>query len=435
MSRSLQRHLSISLGRAIATVGLLAALASFALAYFEAKEFQDDMLRQVAHFHVRERVTEPTQPDIETTGQVPLSDPESRISVVHLPRDKRPDWLSQDLAAGFHTLPDGTDRYRVFVLLTSNGERTVSAQLTDARNELAIDSALRTLVPLLILLPLLVWLIISIVRQKLAPIARISHELDQQPAERPTSIPTDGLPDEILPFAHAINRMFSRIETLIGQQRRFIADAAHELRTPLTALSLQARNLSHAKTVDAVQERGLALQAGIDRACKLTEQLLSLAATQAGANATTPIDVSRLVRDLMAQHMPLAETNGIDLGLDESAPMSLIGASDALRLILSNGLENALKYTPRGGDVTLRLMSTSNTDIIEIVDNGPGIPDDERERVIDAFYRIPGSPGSGSGPGLAIASEAATRLGGILSLHARPGGSGLIYRHSQRHPQ
>lgn len=106
-------------------------------------------------------------------------------------------------------------------------------------------------------------------------------------------------------------------------------------------------------------------------------------------------------------------------------------SAESLRLVLKNALENALKYTPAGSEVTLRIFSETGSLVIEVVDNGPGIPDTERERVFDAFYRMPGTPGSGSGLGLAITREAAARLGGTISLHGRPGMSGLVFRYRQ----
>ena len=104
---------------------------------------------------------------------------------------------------------------------------------------------------------------------------------------------------------------------------------------------------------------------------------------------------------------------------------------DALRLIFENALENALKYTPDGGEVTVRLLSDNDAAVIEVIDSGPGVPALERERVFDAFYRVPGAVGPGSGLGLAIAREAAIRLGGVVSLHERQDGSGMIFRYRQ----
>ncbi|HPE73485.1 MAG TPA: ATP-binding protein [Candidatus Competibacter sp.] len=443
MKRSLRRHLSMALGGVIVLAGLVAALASFSLAYFEAKEFQDDMLWQIAMLDVSDtgKLPLPKLPrrDVESA---PISDPESRIIVIYLPRDSMPAWIhlprgagsvwfAGELSPGFHTLSTSSGDLRVFVQDAETGERRVVAQLTEVRDEIAIDSGLRTLIPLLLLIPLLVGLIVRIVRSELMPITRLSRSLDEQPADRPRAISDADLPDEITPFVHAINRLLARVNLLIGQQRRFIADAAHELRSPLTALSLQTQNLLHAGSLEAMRERVIPLQDGIERARHLTEQLLSLARTQASAAETSVVDVSVMARELMAERLPLAEAKGIDLGLEETAPLFMRGSWEALWLVVSNALENALKYTPEGGAVTLRLLSDERSDVIEIVDNGPGIPISERERVFDAFYRMPGADGEGSGLGLAIVREVAIRLGGVLSLHERPDGTGLVFRYRQ----
>lgn len=433
MKRSLQRHLSFMLGGAILLAGMAAAIASFGLAYSEAKEFQDDMLRQIATLAVdRHAVASSIEMQRPERIDKAISDPESRVMVIHLPGDSRPDWLPSGLSAGFHTLDSGTEQLRIFVRYRQSGEHTVVAQPTDTRDEIAINSALRTLIPLLLLLPLLTWLIVRIVRTELAPITQLSTSLDEQPTDKPQPIADDRLPNEITPFVHAINRLLERVNHLMGQQRRFIADAAHELRSPLTALSVQVQNLSQAGSLEAMRERVIPLQEGIERAQKLTEQLLSLAKTQAGTTGETMVDISLMSRELIAEYLPIAEAKQIDLGLDEVAPLFMHASPGVLRLILKNALENALKYTPKGGEVTIRLFSEGNFSVIEVIDNGPGIPMSERERVFDLFYRIPGTGGDGSGLGLAIAREAAIRLGGNLSLHARQEGDGLVFRYRQR---
>lgn len=430
--RSLQRHLSLMLGSTILLAGLAAATASFFLAYSEAREFQDDMLRQIATLSTGGAAESSLAwPRRQNAGVGALSDPESRIVILHLPDDPRPAWLSGDLAAGFHTLNTASERLRVFIRDTPPGQRTVVTQPTDARDEIAIDSALRTLIPLLLLLPLLAWLIVRIVRSELAPITRLSRRLDEQPADRPEPVPDPGLPEEITPFVQAINRLLERVNQLMAQQRRFIADAAHELRSPLTALSVQAQNLRQADSLDSLRDRVTPLQEGIERARHLTEQLLNLARTQAGASGAVEVSLSALVRELIAEYLPLAEDKNIDLGLEESTPLPVRAAPDALRLIIKNALENALKYTPAGGEVTIRLLSDHTHAVIEVVDNGPGIPASERACVFDAFYRIPGASGAGSGLGLTIAREAAMRLGGVVSLHERPEGCGLVFRYRQ----
>lgn len=432
MNRSLQRHLSVVSAGVILFAGLIAAIASFGLAFTDAREFQDDMLRQIAKLSaVRATASIPPlapQPDSINAG---ITDPESLVSIFHLPGDTAPVWLDRNLPAGLHTLDTDSGKLRVLVRDGENGLRTVVSQPTDVRDEIAINSAVRTLIPLLLLLPILVWLIAYIVRNELAPIMHLSRNLDEQPVERPQAITDKDLPHEITPFVHAINRLLKRVNKLMLQQRRFIADAAHELRSPLTALSLQVQNLKSAETLEAVRERVVPLQEGIERARLLTEQLLSLARMQSGENAGSDINVSAMARELVADFLPLAEARRIDLGIEEVAQLHLHTEAEPLRVIIKNALENAIKYTPAGGKVTLRLLAENNKAVIEIVDNGPGIPVLEQERVFDPFYRIQDSSVAGSGLGLAIAREAAAHLGGSLSIHNAHEDAGLILRYTQ----
>lgn len=425
MSRSLERHLSRTLALAILLAGFVAGAASFWFAYGEAQEFQDGTLRQIAA--LAERQANGTAFE----GDVVPDDRESRVIVLHLPQDIRPGWLPANMTAGFYTLNSPEGRYRVLAHRTKRG-LIVIAQGIDVRDELAIDSALRTVAPLALLLPLLVWLTVRIARRELAPVRRLAQNLDEQSADRLQSLPDEDIPDEVAPFIYAINRLLGRVNHLMSEQRRFIADAAHELRSPLTALSVQAQNLRQANSPEAMHERVVSLQTGIERARQLTEQLLSLARTQAGGSTESVVDVPALARELIAQYLPEAEARNIDLGLEEGSRISLRGAIESLRLILGNALENAIKYTPAGGEVTIRLATDGEMAVIEIIDDGPGIPPAERGRVFDAFYRIPGTAGTGSGLGLTIALEAAIRLGGEVSLKERADGPGLVFGYRQR---
>jgi two-component system OmpR family sensor kinase len=424
VNRSLQRHLSLMLGSAVLLAALLAAAISFFLAYLEAKEFQDDMLRQIASISA------------EHTGRSGGADPasadaESRLSVLQFPDDVRPDWLAASAAPGFHTLATKTGDMRVFIAQRLPGNRTVVAQPTDVRNEIAINSALRTLVPLLLLLPVLAWLIVRIVRRELAPVIRLSQRLDEQAGDRPHTLSDRDVPAEIAPFVQAINRLLERVSSLMAQQRRFVADAAHELRSPLTAISVQVQNVKNADSPEAMRERLIPLQDGIERARRLTEQLLNLAKTQTDAADVAPVDVLALARELIAEFVPIAEQKEIDLGFADVVPLRISASPEVLRQVLRNAIENALNYTPRGGQVSIRVLSDGGDDVIEVIDDGPGIPPAERERVFDSFYRMPGSNGHGSGIGLAIARESAMRLGGRVSLHGRADGAGLVFRYRQ----
>jgi two-component system OmpR family sensor kinase len=423
VKRSLQRQLSLMLGWAVLLAALLAAVVSFGLAYIEAKEFQDDMLKQVASI-----MSGAGAPVRNADG---LADIESRLSVLQLPRDPAPAWLPPAIAPGLYTLPSSSGDVRVFIAGRPAGNRTVVAQPTEVRDELAINSALRTFIPLLLLLPVLAWLIVRIVRRELAPVIRLSHSLDQHAPDSTHTLSDRDVPAEIAPFVHAINRLLERVNSLLVQQRRFIADAAHELRSPLTAISVQVQNVGNADSLEAVRARLTPLQQGIDRARRLSEQLLNLAKSQTDANDSAAIDVLALARELLAEFVPLAEAKGVDLGFADVIPLRVSGSPEVLRQVLRNALENALNYTPEGGQVSLRIRSEGNDGVIEVIDDGPGIPPEQRERVFDSFYRMPGSNGVGSGIGLAIARESAQRLGGSVSLHGRPEGTGLVFRYRQ----
>ena len=427
MSASIERRLSRMLGLVVVLAGLSAAAVNFVFGYQEAEEFQDETLRQLALLESR-------------PGRNPLEDPfdkdagidgGSRLIIAREPPGHIPDWIPKDLGPGFHTLAHGPESMRIFVRDNPRGDRVVIAQATDLRNDIAFDSALPTLVPLLLMVPLLLLVSAYIVRGELARVRKLAESVDRSPPDRLEALPTSNIPTEVGLFVAAINRLIARVNRLMEQQRRFIADAAHELRSPLTALALQAKNVENAASLPAVRERMVALKSGIHRAHRLTEQLLNLAKIEA-ESCKDRIDVSGLVRELIEEYQPLAQERGIDLGLEEQEPAEVMGSADTLRVIVKNALDNALTYTPASGEVTVRLFAEDAEAIIEVLDTGPGIPAQERERVFAAFYRIPGTPGEGSGLGLAIARDAAMRLGGSIRIDDRDPRPGLLFQYRQQ---
>ncbi len=428
MSRSLRGRLTLSLGGAVLLAALLAGIASAWLAFAEAREFQDDLLKQVAAL----AETVPRSGASGSVAAVALADGESRIRVHRLPGHDSPSWYpSAGLAAGFHTIDAQGTRLRVFVRRDAGVQATIVAQPTATRDEIALDSALRTLVPLLVLLPVMGYLVVRIVRRELEPVDRLARRIDDRPGDALEPLSDEGVPREIVPFVRAIDRLLGRVRDLVGQQRRFVADAAHELRSPLAALSVQAGNLEQAGSLEEMRARTAPLRAGIERTRKLAGQLLDLARTQAGVPAATTVDPGRLARELLAELVAVAQAREVELGLDEVEPPVLRADAGTLRLVLRNALENAIRHAPAGSEVTLRLRRDGDEAVVEVVDSGPGIPADERERVFAPFHRLGGADGSGSGLGLAIAREAAARLGGHVSLHDRADGPGLVFRYRQ----
>ena len=216
----------------------------------------------------------------------------------------------------------------------------------------------------------------------------------------------------------SLNALLQRLGQSLDTQRAFVADAAHELRSPLTALKLQLQLLKRAGS-DA--ERGVAaeaLAAGIDRAARLVEQLLTLARTEPGAAVTPlqPLDLSELVREAVADTVPLALARGTQFELQADAPVPIDGDRAALSALVRNLADNAVRYSPPGARVELRVSAHHGVATLQVDDAGPGIPPAERERVFDRFYRRGQSDEPGTGLGLAIVRGVAQRHGATVAL-------------------
>jgi two-component system OmpR family sensor kinase len=294
------------------------------------------------------------------------------------------------------------------------------------RTRMSADAALRYMVPFFAMVPVagvIVWFGVGF---GLRPLERVAAALRRRRPDALDPLPAEGLPQEVTPLADSLNDLLARLDHAFAAQRQFVGDAAHELRTPLTALQLQLQNLERAPD-EATRAAAIGeLRAGLSRACRLVEQLLAMARLDPEApRSIAPVDLGALVRSVLAEAEPLADQRDIDLGLAASVPASVPGEQDALRLMLRNLVDNAVRYTPRGGRVDVSVRTAGDTAEIEVVDTGPGIPAGERERVFDRFYSGPGSGTQGSGLGLAIARRVVQRHGGSISLDEGAQGRGL----------
>ena len=324
--------------------------------------------------------------------------------------------LPQRAEFGFATVPTRDGPWRVYSTQLGNTVVQV-AQPMSARRAVATEVATRTVAPLLLLFPFvaaLIWLTIS---EGLAPLRRIAREVKSRDAAALSPITEAGMPEEIQPLTHALNDLLARLNLAIGAQRAFIADAAHELRTPLTALKLQIQLVERA---DSEEERIAALselKKGFDRATHLVQQLLTLARQEPGSAVRKWQDVNLelLARTVVSDLVPVAQARSVDLGIASSSPVVVQGDPEALRVMLNNVLENAVKYTPAGGTVDV-CVADGEAPVVSVQDSGPGIPDDQMLRVFDRFYRVPGTEVQGSGLGLAIAKEVADANGAAISL-------------------
>ena len=425
-SDSLQRRLSWALGVAILVVAVLAGGFSFVSAFHAANELQDDTLHQVASLFDRQRLAPHQEQD---HGQAPAADEETRVVVQHLSEgahalggdDTGPVLpLPPDLSDGLQTLELAGETFRVLVATTRLGERIAVSQETAVRNTNALGSALRTLVPLLVLVPVLLLLVADLVRKMFSPLATLSADIDQRAERDLQPIEEAGLPSEVRPFAAAINRLLLRVDRSMQAQRRFVADAAHELRSPLTALSLQAERLAEVPLSEPARERLVTLRQGIARGRNLLEQLLSLAKAQAAptvdAAAQPSVSLQHICRRVLEDLLPLAEARHIDLGMEGSSDAQVQASETDLLTVARNLVDNAIRYTPVGGKVDLSVSTDQHCAVLTVSDSGPGIAPEERERIFDPFYRTPGSGPVGSGLGLAIVKAVVQRLEGHVTL-------------------
>ena len=333
---------------------------------------------------------------------------------------------------GFSDVETNGSRYRVYSLQTAS--QTVQiAQDLGARTARARSLALSAVLPFALLTPLLMLAVWWVITRSLAPVERARREVARRAADDFSPLADDGLPDEVRPLVDELNLLFGRVRNAFDAQTNFVADAAHELRSPLTALKLQAQALRRTDADPAAREAGIArLNQGIDRAIRLVEQLLMLAREEAGTGHVSSlaerVDLQAVVKLAVADVLPQARLKHIDLGLAEPqlmVPLQVVGQDEALRILLRNLLDNAVKYTPANGQVDISLHLQQGQPVLTIEDSGPGIAAEDRARVFDRFFRASDvALEAGSGLGLAIVKVIADRHGATLALEssARLGG-------------
>ncbi len=335
--------------------------------------------------------------------------------------------LPHQAILGFSNIEVEGTPYRVYSM-QSRSQVVQVAQDLRPRQAMARALAWRTVLPIAWMAPLLMLVAWGVVGASLAPVARVRRQVAEREADELAEVNEDGLPDEIRPLVHELNLLFGRVRQAFDAQKNFVAEAAHELRSPLAALRLQVQGLQRAPDDAVRQLAAQRLLAGIDRATHLVEQLLVLARQQAqpsSGDPAAPVSLVPLAAQVVADAAPQALARGIDLGLGEAAEGQVRGHAEPLRILLNNLVDNALKYTPEGGKVDVTVRRDAGALVLAVEDSGPGISEADRARVLDRFYRVPGSDVAGSGLGLAIANAIAQLHGTTLALDRSPGLGGL----------
>lgn len=405
---------------ALMLTGLLVSIITYLLAWEAFNKIRDYGLEQIAYSVVRHGVQYDDDEDVRNDrGQF--------VSQIWM-ADNSLFYSSIDEAAppkqtpGLHVLHWQGTEWRIFTL--QEGGMTIQVATTSAsRSRKFASIAPWLLLPLVVLVVVLGLLIRAAVGRALAPLEQVRTEVSQRGVMSLHALDIRGMPDEIAPLVATLNDLLVHLDQALIAQRRFIADAAHELRSPLTAVKLQAQLASRAAN-DADREAALVqLAGGVERTAHLIDQLLHTASLEPATrqNAFEPVALDLLIKQVVANYSTQAEARQIDLGVGTCEALSVPGQSESLRMLFSNLIDNAVRYTPAGGRIDVELTSDSGTARIRVSDTGPGVPEAERERVFERFYRVPGTEVSGSGLGLSIAKQVALLHRGKIELEPTTG--------------
>jgi signal transduction histidine kinase len=284
------------------------------------------------------------------------------------------------------------------------------------------------LIKMLIAFPLVLLPIWFAIHSGLSPLSSLSESLRRRPIDDLTPIASDMRYEELQPIVRAINELLERLRIKIRQEQSFVHDAAHELQTPLAVIANQTHVLASAKTNDERDEAHHNAEHAIERAGHLVRQMVVLSRLDSDRQDDwITFDVAAKVRELLSPLVAEALARSIELTLDSPDSVFLHGDPGALHSIVGNLVGNALRYIDRGGRIQVEIESQKSIVVLRVLDDGPGICPEDRERVFDRYYRVAGTGVSGSGLGLAIVKQAVAKMRGTISLDVGLDGKGCAF--------
>jgi two-component system, OmpR family, sensor histidine kinase TctE len=304
------------------------------------------------------------------------------------------------------------------------------AETLDKRSQLATEIARGVMLSQFAILPLAVVLIWFALTRGLRPLDQLQRRIRQRAIGDLSPIDEGAAPEEVSPLVAAINDLLARLDRSIGVQKHFLADAAHQLKTPLAGLRMQAelaQREAEGGDAKAVKRSLHQIARSSQQAAHMVNQLLAMARAEDAneARRVQPFNLAALATEVVHDFVPRALAKGLDLGFEgpganDAAAPRVVGEAVLVRELIRNLVDNAVQYTPGGGTVTVRLLPDpyGQVAVLQVEDNGPGIPESERELVFQAFYRTLGTEVDGSGLGLAIVREIAERHGGTVTIEA-----------------
>ncbi|WOX06866.1 ATP-binding protein [Microbulbifer pacificus] len=402
--KSIRIFLLIALLSTITLVNFIAALHGYRASMEEAERLFDRQVAGTALLLAAIPIDQ-TAPQVVEENDLQAFQVWSADGQLLMRSDNAPATPIGDAQEGFSEQNFSGFRWRVYSSPSANGRSIRVAERVDLRFRLADEVVLQSVMPILIGLPvagLLIWLVIG---HGLASLKKLADELRHKRAEDLAPLTLAAPPEELLPLVRSTNALLERLQASFDRERRFSADAAHELRTPIAAIQVHADNLATQLQNSAVVAPGSLqqLQDSIARMAHLVEQMLNLfrMTPEHYPARFESIDLHRLARDVIAELYPAFARREQEIELQGNTAY-IDGDQFALVLLLQNLLNNACKYTPQGGRIAVDVQRQGDAVVLQVQDSGPGIPQEERERVFERFYRVGGDRHESRVPGCGL---------------------------------
>jgi len=340
--------------------------------------------------------------------------------------------------SGFNNIVIDDYTWRTFSLLSANQQyRCITAERVDVRNDLIKKVSNDLFYMFVILIPALFLIMFISIHQGLKPLQQLASQINRRSGDNLNLITSDNEHEEIATIKNALNQLLQRLKETLAREKRITSDAAHELRTPLAAIRLHTELAKNAKTRKQQNESLNQVIIGVDRTTHLVEQLLTLARLEPEllARDFTQVNLAELIIEESALLSPLAIDKDLDISFNNTQVKPIDGNEASLRILLRNLLTNAIAYTPPGGKITIKLSEQDEHTILVIEDTGPGISEEDRERVMERFYRAENHQTPGCGIGLSIVDRVVQIHQGSLQLCQADSGSGLkvVIQFKQQH--
>lgn len=441
MIRSIKHFLLISLLISITIASSISAIGNYLLDKQVIQPYLDDQLNKIYSFIVlleetahknslfKEQITAYFKQEEHNKHLLIFQvwDPNGKL-LIGIP-DKIKISL-RDTPIGFSDEAINGNDWRIYADYDHDRNKVVVAELYDIRNQLADDITQNNAYILLVTYPLfgiLIWIIVGLA---LRSITRVSNEISNRASTYLEPVNSTNIPIEIKPLVDELNQLFIRLKLAFDRNKRFAGDAAHELRTPLAALKTHAQVAL--KSENEIERRNALSKviASVDRSTHIVAQLLTLSRLnqEDALNDVKPVELQKLSAEIVAYLVPDALEKNIEIELLSPPANTIVMGNDiALGILIRNIVDNAIRYTPRDGEVKIQIINKENSIIFRVTDSGPGVPVELRERIFERFYRVIGTKAAGSGLGLAIVSQIAELHQAHICLSTPSSGVGLQF--------